>query len=95
MTSRFVTTKRPFFNMVPGYNVHSQINVTSTYVRYDPHTTAGWRLIILPLWHVSLRHPAGNISLPEKEPRVYTYICGISVCFGAYLFVRALLDKTL
>ena len=48
-----------------------------------------------PLWHVSLRHPAGNIPLPEGEPCMYRYICEIFVCFRTHLFVRALLAKTL
>ena len=48
-----------------------------------------------PLWHASLRHPAGNIPLPEGEPCVYTYISDFFVCFRTYLFVRALLVKTL
>ena len=47
------------------------------------------------LWHASVRHPAGNIPLPDGEPCVYTYICGIFVCFGTYLFARTLLAKTL
>ena len=47
-----------------------------------------------PLWHASLRHPAGNIPLPEGEPCMYTYICEIFVCFRTYLFVRALVAKT-
>ena len=47
-----------------------------------------------PLWHASLRHPAGNIPLPEGEPCMYTYIRDFFVCFGSYLFVRALLAKT-
>ena len=167
MTSRFVTAKRAFFNVVPGYNANLQINVA--YVRYDPlfffflffilrrmgknkaeaptlprirymscfdlthapaattaraaatglvsmstrpdpegsdtveiatrrydpHTTAGWRLTILPLWHASLRHPAGNTPLPEGEPCMYTHISEIFVCFRNYLFVRPLLAKTL
>ena len=38
----------------------------------------------LPLWHASLRHPAGNIPLPEVEPWMYTYICEMFVCFGLY-----------
>ena len=29
---------------------------------------------IFPLWHASLRHPAGNIPLPEGEPCLYTYV---------------------
>ena len=33
-----------------------------------------------PLWHASLRHPAGNIPLPEGEPCVYKYLCEIFVC---------------
>ena len=65
-----------------------------TFVRYDPHTTAGWRLIIIPLWHASLRHPARNTPLPEGEPCLYTYVCEFFVCFRTYLFVRALLAKT-
>ena len=48
-----------------------------------------------PLWHASMRHPAGNIPLPEGEPCMYTYICEIFVCFRTYFFVRALLAKTL
>ena len=48
-----------------------------------------------PLWHASLRHPAGNIPLPEREPCMCTYICEIFVCSGTYLFVPALLAKTL
>ena len=46
-----------------------------------------------PMWHASLRHPAGNIPLPGGEPRMYTYICEFFVCFRTYLFVRALLAK--
>ena len=34
---------------------------------------------ILPLWHASLRHPAGSIPLPKGEPCMYTYICKILV----------------
>ena len=48
-----------------------------------------------PLWHASLRQPAGNTPLLEGEPFMYTYICDFFVCFGSYLFVRALLAKTL
>ena len=51
LTSRFVTTKRAFFDVVPGYDANSQLNIA--YVRYDPQTTAGWRLIILPPLHAS------------------------------------------
>ena len=47
-----------------------------------------------PMWHASLRHPAGNIPLHEGEPCMYTYVCEIFVCFRTYLFVRALLAKT-
>ena len=47
------------------------------------------------LWHASLRHPPGNIPLPEGEPCMYMYICEFSVCFGSYLFVRERLAKTL
>ena len=47
------------------------------------------------VWHASLRHPAVNIPLPEGEPCMYTYICEIFVCFRTYLFVLALLAKTL
>ena len=86
-------SKTCIFNLVPGYNANLLINVA--HVRYDPHTTAGWRLIILPLWHSSLRHPAGNTPPPVGEPCMYTYICDFFVCFGSYLFVRALLAKTL
>ena len=88
-----MTIKRAFSNAVPGYNANSQTTVA--YIRYDPHTTAGWRLIILPLWHAGLRHPAGNTPLPEGEPCMYTHISEIFVCFRNYLFVRPLLAKTL
>ena len=47
-----------------------------------------------PLWHASLRYPAGNTPLPERDPCMYTYICDFFVCFRTYLFVRALSDKT-
>ena len=49
---------------------------------------------IFPLWHASLRHPAGNTPLPEGEPCLYTYVCEFFVCFRTFLFVRALLAKT-
>ena len=87
-----MTIKRAFFNVVPGYSANSEIYVA--YVRYDPHTTAGWRLIILPLWHAILRHPAGNISLPEGEPCMITYICEIFVCFRTYLCYGSESDRT-
>ena len=48
-----------------------------------------------PLWHVSFRHPAESIPLPEGEPCMCTYICVFFVCFRTYLFVGALLAKTL
>ena len=47
-----------------------------------------------PLWYASLRHPEGNIPLPEGELCMYMYICKMFVYFGSYLFVRALLAKT-
>ena len=50
---------------------------------------------VFPMWHASLRHPAGNTPLPEGEPCMYTYICEFFVCVRTYLFVRAFLAKTL
>ena len=77
-----MTTRRASFNVIPGHNANSRINVA--YVRYDPHTTAGWLLIILPLWHASLRHPAGNTSLPEGEPCIAMYNMNV---FGTSAFI--------
>ena len=80
-------------------NANLSLNVA--FVRSDPHatrSTAGWRLMIsdnFTLWHASLRHPAGNIPLPEGEPCMYTYIFDFFVSFGSHVFVRALLAKTL
>ena len=48
-----------------------------------------------PVWHASLRHPAGNIPLPEGGACMYTYIYETFVRFRTYLFVRALLVRTL
>ena len=47
-----------------------------------------------PVWHVSLRHPAGNIPLPEGEPCMYMYNCETFVFFRRYPFVQALFGKT-
>ena len=52
-----------FFYVVTGCNANPQIFVAClSYLRYDPHTTAGGRLTIVSLWHACLRHPAGNTS---------------------------------
>ena len=55
------------------------------YVRNDPHTTAGWRLIILPLWHASLCHPAANTRLPEGQLCMCTYNCPFFASFFGHI----------
>ena len=47
-----------------------------------PRLTLCNDLIILRLWHASLRHPAGTTPLPEGEPCMYTYICDILALFS-------------
>ena len=51
-------------NVGPGCNVNPQIHVA--YARYNPYTIAGRRLVILLLWHATLRHPAGNTLYSPK-----------------------------
>ena len=53
--------KRAFFNVVPGYNVNPQIHILSLDC-------------ILPLWHATLRHPAGNTPHSPKGSLVYKRI---------------------
>ena len=47
-----------------------------------------------PLWHVSLRHPAGNTPLSEGEPCITVYKCVILqigiFSLSAAVFPRAL-----
>ena len=71
-------TKLAFFYVVPGYNANSQINVA--HVRYGPHTTAGRRLIILPLWNASLGQPAGNTPLLEAVLVLLVWCLVFSPC---------------
>ena len=70
--------------------------VSVAFVKNGPHATStAMPIDNFPLWHASLRHPTGNIPLPDGEPFINTYTCEIFVCFRNYLFVRALLAKTL
>ena len=57
---------------------NSNSSLFVTFVRNDPHatrSTVGWRLIIFPY---GMRHPAGNIALPEGEPFITKYNCVFS-----------------
>ena len=77
--------------VVSGYNVNLQVYVA--YASYDPHTTAGGRLVLIPLFHAILRHPAGNTPHSRRERLVYIRIFAIfafvkDISRGAPTFIR-------
>ena len=66
------------------------------FVSNDPHatSTAGWRLIIVPCGMPGCVTPRETSHSPKGSLvciRILS-ICEIFVCFGTYLFVRALLQ---
>ena len=48
-----------------------------------------------PLWHASLRHPAGNIPLPEGEPCMTMYKCVFLALRHFFLFWPRVFSRAL
>ena len=91
--SLFVTKKRVLFLLMWR---NSNLSLNLAFVRNDPHatSTAGWWLIIFPYGMPACVTPRGTFQSP-KGSLVHTYNCENFVFFRTYLFVRALLGKTI